>query len=237
MSYRVDVLDHGFVELIDVMGDYREPARAARISYGPANNARTWEQDAKLTRYLWENKHTTPFEMVELKWRAKMPIFVARQWVRHRTANINEFSMRYADPTKLSEGDEIDYYTPEQWRAQDTVNKQGSLVYEDGAWQHNSTTQYQEQMEGCIRLYQTMKANGHANELARLILPVSVYTEWIWKNDLHNTLHFLTLRTDEQAQREMRSFANAMRKIMHEHEKLSPLMKIVDPNFPDSMND
>ena len=220
----VKVLDHGFVELIDVMGDEQEVARAARISYGQTNE-RSWEQDAKLIKYLWENKHTTPFEMIELKFRAKMPIFVARQWVRHRTANINEFSMRYADPTRLSKGNEIDYYTPEKWRGPDPKNKQGSINF-DGGENQQLTNLYHAAMNRNIMLYDEMsKQLGVANEMARMVLPVSVYTEWIWKNDLHNTLHFLKLRTDEHAQWEMRQYADAMLQLLRE--QFPRLMEIV----------
>lgn len=225
---RINVLDHGFVELIDVMGDDAEPARAARISYGNTNE-RSWAQDAKLIKYLWDNQHTTPFEMIELKWRAKMPIFVARQWVRHRTANINEFSMRYADPERLSEAGQIDYYTPELWRTRDEGNKQGSVAWNaDHLLKQDIDTEYKTAMELSISSYKWLQEHGVANELARMVLPVSTFTEWIWKNDLHNTLHFLKLRTDEHAQWEMRQYANAMLSIMKE--RLPNLMSIVWPD-------
>lgn len=227
MGYRIQVLDHGFVELLDVMGDEQEVARAARISYGRHEQQRTWEQDAKLTQYLWDNLHTTPFEMIELKFQAKMPIFVARQWVRHRTANINEFSMRYADPERLSVLGEIDYYVPETWRVSDPNNKQGSLTSDriDPYW---NTQEYKDRCDAAIALYKIMQARGVANEMARMVLPVSVYTEWVWKNDLHNTLHFLKLRTDEHAQWEMRQYANAMLQLLQE--RLPRLMEVVWPS-------
>lgn len=226
---KVNVLDHGFVELIDIMGDDAEPARAARISYGNSG-AREWGTpdkrgtDSNLISYLWENHHTTPFEMIELKWRAKMPIFVARQWVRHRTANINEFSMRYADPSKIAEEQgKIDYYYPEVWRRSDIANKQGSVVDTN----ISDDEVYSDAVETAISAYKLLQERGIANEMARMVLPVSVYTEWIWKNDLHNTLHFLKLRTDEHAQWEMRQYANAMLSIMQE--RLPNLMSIVWP--------
>lgn len=205
---RLGVLDHGFVELIDIMGDDREPARAARLSYKDGK-WREPEKDYKLSRYLLRNHHTTPFEMVELKWRVKLPIFVARQWVRHRTANINEFSMRYADPERLSEGDAIDYYTPATWRVSDPDNKQGSIAPVDNDWVH-VTNMYNGATRNAIGHYRWLQSQGVANEQARMILPVSVYTEWIWKNDLHNTFHFLRLRADSHAQWEIQEYAHAM---------------------------
>lgn len=233
---RLNVLDHGFVELIEVMGDDAEPARAARISYGNTNE-RSWAQDAKLIKYLWDNQHTTPFEMIELKWRAKMPIFVARQWVRHRTANINEFSMRYADPERLSESGEIEFYIPDEWRYPDPTNKQGSQSNPSGPYdqtvEEGLRDDYFTIARDAVQWYKLAQKAGIANEMARMILPVATYTEWIWKNDLHNTLHFLKLRTDEHAQWEMRCYADAMRTILHD--RLPNLMNIVDSTFPDVM--
>lgn len=221
---REDVLDHGFIELIDMMGDDREPARAARISYNDGVEY-TAAQDERLALYLLVNRHTTPFEMVQLKWRVKLPIFVARQWVRHRTASINEFSMRYADPKRLSENEEMDYYTPEVWRRPDTENKQGSI--EDPAVTRESeelTRHYRHAIGTSIIRYHWLQGMGVANEQARMVLPVSVYTEWIWLNDLHNTLHFLDLRDDSHAQWEIQQYAIAMKNIMHA--QLPQLMKI-----------
>lgn len=224
MVERREVLDHGFVELIDIMGDDAEPARAARISYGNINE-RNWDQDAKLIKYLWDNQHTTPFEMIELKWRMKMPIFVARQIVRHRTANINEFSMRYADPTRLSEQDKIEYYTPEIFLGQDGVNKQSSSQPLDD--QIEALIQYTRGCDTAISAYKDLITLGVSREIARGTLPVATYTEWIWKNDCWNTLHFLKLRTDEHAQYETRMYANAMLSIMQE--RLPNLMSVVWP--------
>ena len=221
---RIPVLDHGFVELIDVMGDDAEVARAARISYGNTSD-RAWEQDAKLTRYLWDNQHSTPFEMVELKFRMKMPIFVARQLVRHRTANINEFSMRYADPEKIAEGESIDFYTPTAWRGPDLVNKQGSVPQD--VWDEFLYGNYQNQCEGAVAIYKRLQQYGVANEMARMVLPVSVYTEWVWKCDLKNTLHLIQLRTDSHAQWETQEYARAMLKLLRE--ALPKLMEVVMP--------
>lgn len=204
---RIDVLDHGFVELIDHMGDEQEVARAARISYGNSEE-RSLEKDMKLTKYLWDNRHTSPFEMIELKWRVKCPIFVARQWLRHRTANINEMSLRY------TELDDVEYYVPEVWRAQDSRNKQGSSgIAEDF---EGAVADYYYGMESAVSMYYALLKDGVAREQARMVLPVSVYTEFIWKNDLHNTLHFLGLRADSHAQWEIQQYAQAMIEIIKE---------------------
>lgn len=208
------VLDHGFVELIDIMGDDYEPARAARLSYKDGKE-RSTEADLKLSYYLLKHNHTTPFEMVELKWRVKLPIFVARQWVRHRTANINEFSMRYADPERLSEGDRIDFYTPDEWRRPNPDNKQGSIAWDSPAKHNHATSEYARAVQHAITNYHFLQREGIANEQARMVLPVSVYTEWIWKNDLHNTFHFLRLRADPHAQWEMQEYARAMIAILN----------------------
>lgn len=222
-----NVLDHGYVDLLDLMGDDAEAARAARISYGTLN-ARPWEQDAKLTRYLYENHHTSPFEMIELKFRMKLPIFVARQIIRHRTANVNEFSMRYADPSTISDsGEDIDYYVPKEWRKPDAKNKQGSIPFEKFD-NYSIFVAYEEGCEESIRIYKELQATGVANEMARMILPVSVYTLWVWKNDLHNILHFLRLRTDSHASWETQQYAFAMVELIRE--QLPLLMEVVWPN-------
>lgn len=217
------VLDHGLVELLDVMGDDAEPARAARVSYGHYAE-RPWEKDAKLIRYLWEHGHTSPFEMVELKWRIRAPIFVARQWMRHRTANVNEFSMRYADAGDVY-GGEIRFYTPERWRRTSAANKQSST----GTFPGNLNAEMREDQralaETAIRGYRKLIDAGVAPEMARIVLPVSVYSEWIWKNDLHNTLHFLKLRSADGAQWEIQQYANAMVELLRE--RLPKLMEIV----------
>lgn len=219
----IPVLDHGFVELIDLMGDDAEVARAARISYGNTND-REWSADAKLTKYLNDNHHTSPFEMIELKFRMKMPIFVARQLIRHRTANVNEFSMRYADPEKISDSDSIDYYYPAEWRRPDAVNKQGSVI--DPVITDDEI--YSDAVENAISAYKLLQQRGIANEMARMVLPLSTYTEWVWKNDLHNTLHLLRLRTDEHAQWETRCYAEAMLKCLKI--ALPKLMEVVWSN-------
>ncbi len=156
-----------------------------------------------------------------------MPIVVARQWVRHRTASITEFSMRYADAGDLSAG-VVEYYVPELWRTQNATNKQGSDPKDDLMWNKDNTDEYRRAIDECITVYEGLLEEGVANEMARLVLPVSVYTEWVWKIDLHNLLHFLKLRTDSHAQWEMQQYANAM--LQQLQERLPNLMEVVWPN-------
>jgi thymidylate synthase (FAD) len=220
---RINVLDHGFVELLDVMGDDREPARAARVSYSDGIE-RTTAQDMKLTRYLLDHGHMSPFEMVEVKFRIKAPIFVARQLVRHRTANWNEFSMRYADPGRISETEDIEFYTPDAFAAQGVDNKQssgGSLSDYAGL---NLRLRYVQQVATSIGAYEALVAQGVSREQARLVLPVSVYTEWVWKNDLRNTWGLLEQRDHADAQAETRQYAQAMATLLRA--RLPLLMEI-----------
>lgn len=199
------ILDHGFVQPIDYMGNDLDIVQAARVSYGQSNKGVS--EDKALLRYLLRHRHTTPFEMCEVKFRCKMPIFVARQWIRHRTANVNEMSMRYTNAPD-------EFYVPriENVSLQSTSNKQGRqaepvsrAVYDEVAalLMESSTVDY-------ARYERIAKELGVARELARTILPVSLYTQWIWKIDLHNLMHFLTLRLDSHAQYEIRVFAQAM---------------------------
>lgn len=212
----MQVLDNGYVELVDVMGDDHEPARAARISYGNYDEVRDWETDAKLTRYLWTHKHTSPFEQVELKFKVKAPIFVARQWLRHRTANVNEISYRYTEAPD-------EFYIPEHFREQSTTNRQNSgEPIRDGGQMVNDYLHYvQHAREG----YERLLDGGASREMARMALPVSQYTQFVWKNDLHNTLHFLRLRTATDAGWEIRQYSLAMVHLIKE--RLPKLMEIV----------
>jgi thymidylate synthase (FAD) len=202
-TQRREVLDHGYVELVDVMGNDQAIVEAARQSIAGAN-VRPVSEDRGLIRYLMRNRHTTPFEMVELKFRAKMPIFVARQWVRHRTASINEMSARYSE---LPE----EYYVPRQEniKLQATKNKQGRASEEMG----NSASHRHAFAVGATASfadYQCRLDEGMARELARINLPLSAYTEWYWKIDLHNLFGFLSLRMHEHSQYEIRVYAEAM---------------------------
>ncbi|MFQ5538141.1 MAG: FAD-dependent thymidylate synthase [Gemmatimonadota bacterium] len=197
------VLDHGFVSLVDYMGSDEDVERAARVSYG--FGTRKVSQTRGLVRYLRRHRHTTPSEMVELKFHCAMPMFVARQWIRHRTASVNELSARYSLMPLL-------FYMPEeeQFALQSRSNKQGR---EAGA----PPEVYREAVERWERLraqsgdtYQWLLEEDVAREIARIDLPLSTYTQWYWKIDLHNLLHFLTLRVDARAQWEIRQFARVI---------------------------
>ncbi len=201
-------LDKGFVRLIDVMGDDRAIVQAARVSYG--EGTRTPSDDRKLIRYLMRHRHTSPFEMVEFKFHIKLPIFVARQWIRHRTANVNEYSGRYSI---LRE----EFYEPalEQIRPQSPANKQGRASTPLPEAQAQAILQRLRRTQQALYAeYQELLAQNVARELARINLPLSLYTEWYWKIDLHNLFHFLRLRLDEHAQYEIRVYARAIAEIV-----------------------
>jgi len=198
------VLDHGFVSLVDYMGTDSCIERAARVSYGYGTRASN--QTRGLLRYLRRHLHTTPSEMVELKFHCCMPVFVARQWIRHRTANVNEYSGRYSLMPML-------FYTPskEQLQKQSKSNHQGrsgeglsQATYDTAIAQWNDLrTKGQAQ-------YEWLTDNDVARELARIDLPLSCYTQWYWKIDLHNLLHFLKLRADSHAQWEIQEYGRVM---------------------------
>lgn len=209
------VLDHGHVKLLDMMGDDMTPVRAARVSYD--QELKGIKQDTKLLKYLIKNGHTSPLEQVVLTWEMKMPIFVARQIVRHRTASLNEVSQRY------TELDPPEFYIPSNFRGQDNNNLQGSTNY-GVTNQSVSDIILQEHFKYATQGYQRLLNMGVAREQARIILPLSTYTKWIWTNDLHNTLHFLKLRMDEHTQWETRQYAIAMYDIMKE--KLPIIMTV-----------
>ncbi len=209
-SYEHKVLDHGFVRLVDYMGDDNAIVQAARVSYGAGT--KNVSSDRQLIRYLMRHRHTTPFEMCEVKFHVKLPIFVARQWIRHRTANVNEISGRYSEMVD-------EFYVPEleQIRPQSVINKQGRS---EDAFETDEATEIQAQLSETQReLYSEYKESldkNLARELARINLPLSLYTEWYWKIDLHNLFHFLHLRLDAHAQFEIRVFAEAMAAITKE---------------------
>jgi thymidylate synthase (FAD) len=211
---QIPVLDHGFIALLDVMprlvpeGQTADQAivQAARVSYG--QGTKRLSEDRGLLRYLLRHRHTTPFEMVEFKFHVRLPIFVARQWIRHRTANVNEYSGRYSIMPER-------FYHPQadEVREQSKGNRQGgeeSIGVETG----EAFLEYLSQAEGQHQRYLELSEQGVARELARLGLPLSMYTEWYWKCDLHNVLHFLSLRIDEHAQREIRAYAEAMLRLI-----------------------
>ena len=199
----IKCLDKGFVRLVDSMGGDDAIVQAARVSYGKGTSKVS--QDRGLIRYLMRHRHTTPFEMVEFKFHCKMPIFVARQWVRHRTANINEYSLRYSEAR-----DEFYLPDPEYIQFQSSLNKQGRLGEVSASLKKKVSDYFQEISSRSFEIYSELNDAGVARELARAVLPVNLYTEWYWKNDLHNLLHFVGLRSDSHAQYEIRVFSDAM---------------------------
>ena len=199
----IKCLDKGFVRLVDSMGGDDAIVQAARVSYGKGTSEVS--QDRGLIRYLMRHRHTTPFEMVEFKFHCKMPIFVARQWVRHRTANINEYSLRYSEAR-----DEFYFPEPEHIQFQSALNKQGRAGKVPKKLTDKVLNYFQEISDRSFEMYQELNEAGLARELIRAILPVNLYTEWYWKNDLHNLLHFIGLRSDPHAQYEIRVFSDAM---------------------------
>jgi thymidylate synthase (FAD) len=197
------VLDHGFVSLVDYMGTDEDVERAARVSYG--YGTRKTSQTRGLIRYLRRHHHTTPSEMVELKFHCVMPIFVARQWIRHRTASVNELSARYSLMPLL-------YYRPEakQFELQSRSNRQGREGGAPAEVYAEAVRRWDALREDAGGAYAWMLEQDVARELARIDLPLSTYTQWYWKIDLHNLLHFLTLRVDPRAQWEIQEFARVM---------------------------
>ena len=211
------VLDHGFVRVVDYMGDDAAIVQAARVSYG--KGTRKVSEDRGLINYLMRHRHTTPFEMCEIKYHVKLPIFVARQWIRHRTANVNEYSARYSILDQ-------EFYLPdrEHLAAQSAVNRQGRGDVLQGAEAEQVLELLREDASRCWRNYAWMlndegealdtphdpSRQGLARELARMNLTLNTYTQWYWKVDLHNLLHFLSLRADSHAQYEIRVYAETM---------------------------
>ena len=205
------VLDHGFVRVIDYMGDDAAICQAARVSYG--KGTKSVQNDEGLIRYLMRHWHSTPFEMCEIKLHVKLPVFVARQWIRHRTANVNEYSARYSILDR-----EFYIPAPEHVAAQSVVNNQGRgdiLTGEEAArvleiLKADSARAY----DNYENMISQDGQQGLARELARMNLPANIYTQWYWKVDLHNLLHFLRLRADAHAQYEIRVYAEEMCKIV-----------------------
>jgi thymidylate synthase (FAD) len=194
--------------LVDVMGDDAAIVQAARVSYG--QGTKTVNEDRGLIRYLMRHKHTSPFEMVELKFHVKLPIFIARQWIRHRTANVNEYSGRYSEMK-----DECYLPELEQIRLQAKNNKQGRA---DETLESNDAETVRDILSSgqtaAFADYKSMLDLGLAREIARINLPLSTYTEWYWKIDLHNLLHFIRLRLDSHAQYEIRVYAEAIAEML-----------------------
>jgi len=211
----IKVLDHGFIRVIDYMGTDQSIVQAARVSYG--EGTKKLREDRGLIRYLLSHWHTTPFEMCEIKFHVKLPIFVARQWIRHRTANVNEYSARYSVLDR-------EFYVPEinQLGSQSTTNKQGrseslnknfakqaqKLIKDNSNQLYDD---YQNLLNGnLLNKDEYEDEEGLARELARTTLPLNYYTQWYWKVDLHNLMHFLKLRADSHAQYEIQIYAEKM---------------------------
>jgi thymidylate synthase (FAD) len=210
------VLDHGFVRVIDYMGDDSSVVQAARVSYG--RGTRRVSEDRALIRYLLRHHHTTPFEMAEIKLHVKLPIFVARQWIRHRTASVNEYSARYSILDK-----EFYIPAPENLATQSTSNRQGRGATLDGlaasrvldVLRSDAETAYKHYLEMLNENGETKPdGQGLARELARMNLSLNFYTQWYWKIDLHNFMNFLRLRSDSHAQYEIRVYAEVMLGLM-----------------------
>jgi thymidylate synthase (FAD) len=200
IGVRHPVLTHGFVALVDYMGDDAAIVQAARVSYG--RGTKSVRDDRGLVRYLLRHRHTTPFEMVELKFLVRLPIFVARQWVRHRAASLNEHSARYSIVP-----DEYEVPPPEEVRHQSTHNRQGRGGPLDPEVVDRFRSDLGKVAGEAYSVYERALAAGVARETARLVLPVAYYTQWYWKTNLWNLFHFLSLRLDAHAQEEIRLYA------------------------------
>ncbi len=233
-------LDHGFIRIVDYMGDEAAITQAARVSYG--KGTKSVSEDRGLIRYLLSHRHTTPFEMCEIKLHVKLPIFVARQWIRHRTASVNEYSARYSILAK-------EFYIPDprDIMPQSKTNAQGREGALPAEVRNAMVKTIKHQSHGAYDVYQELASGwpwfqdngdpipdtgnpaeddtyrrphegdfGMARELARMVVPPNVYTEWYWKVDLHNLLHFLSLRADPHAQMEIRIYAEAICRIVQE---------------------
>ena len=207
------ILDHGFIRLIDYMGDDAAIVQAARVSYGAGT--KHVQNDEGLIRYLMRHWHSTPFEMCEIKLHVKLPVFVARQWIRHRTANVNEYSARYSILDR-----EFYIPAPEHLAAQSVVNNQGRGEVLTGAESARVLELLKSDANRAYDNYEAMLSTdgqqGLARELARMNLPTNIYTQWYWKVDLHNLFHFLRLRADPHAQYEIRVYAEAIAAVVRD---------------------
>lgn len=214
-------LNHGFVRLVDYMGSDESIVQSARVSYG--KGTKSISEDRTLIRYLLRHQHTTPFEMVEFKFHIKLPIFVARQWIRHRTASVNEYSGRYSVFS-----DEFYLPEPEVIKLQSKSNKQGRADEElSDELKKKVIDIFTNGQQNSFSDYNSLLEENLSRELARINLPLSLYTQWYWKTDLHNLLHFLKLRLDHHAQFEIRVYA----------EVISGIIKKIVPVTWDAFND
>ena len=211
----IPVLDHGFIRVVDYMGDDTSIVQAARVSYG--KGTKKVSTDAGLIKYLMRHWHSTPFEMCEIKYHVKLPIFIARQWIRHRTANVNEYSARYSILDK-----EFYLPTPKHLASQSQINRQGRGNILEGEQAKKVLDLLKSDAEQAYNNYENMLNEkydgsvidkdkvGLARELARMNLTLNTYTQWYWKTDLLNLMNFLRLRADDHAQYEIRAYADAM---------------------------
>lgn len=211
------ILDHGFIRVVDYMGGDKSIVQAARVSYGKGTKSSS--QDRGLIRYLMKHRHTTPFEMCEIKLHVKLPIFIARQWIRHRMASVNEYSARYSILEK-------EFYIPEQAAEQSNINNQGRgsvILGQEGEEDLNIMRDFSKEAYDKYSYLMNFDETGNkidenrtgiARELARMVLPTNYYTQWYWKIDLHNLLHFISLRADSHAQYEIRVYAEKIAEIV-----------------------
>ena len=206
-GYTIKCLDHGFVRYIDHVGTDLDILEAARISYKSPSKGE--EADKKLLAYLWKSKHTSPFEMVKIKFNIKLPILVMRQLVRHRMQNLNEVSARY---TQLP----CEFYIPKVWRQQDFKNKQGSIKARKDFPHDQFEDMVKSQVSEAYRIYERLLDCGVAREMARMVLPLNIYTEIYSCWDMKNLLHFITLRDDSHAQAEIQEYGKAVKSICEE---------------------
>ncbi len=219
---RITLLGKGHADLIDVMGDELAIVNAAKVSYSKHATKLT-KNNIKLIKYLWDHRHTTPFEMVEFKFRVKVPIFIRAQWHRHRTWSYNEISRRYTS-------DDMGFHIPETFRKQAEKNKQGS----EGEFNDSENEAFRKEMESitkkCFDIYDKWISLGMVREQARMILPQNMWTEYYAKVDLHNLLHFLRLRLDPHAQYEIRVYAEALLEL------ITPIVPNVVEFFKESLD-
>jgi len=204
-DFHKKVLDKGYIRVVDIMGNDTSIVQAARVSYG--KGTKKVSQDRSLIRYLLRHKHTSPFEMCVIKLHLKMPIFIARQWVRHRTASVNEYSARYSVMPD-------EYYIPEKIEFQSQDNKQGRSGELDAKESKKIIKQIKEHSHKSHKFYQNLLDANVARELARSVLPINVYTEFYWQMNLHNLLHFVRLRSHPTAQYEIRVYSDIIQEIL-----------------------
>ncbi|MDU0342987.1 FAD-dependent thymidylate synthase [Bosea rubneri] len=219
LGQEIRVLDHGFIRVVDYMGNDDAVVQAARVSYG--TGTKSVSDDRNLIRYLLRHRHTTPFEMAEIKFHVKLPIFVARQWIRHRMASVNEYSARYSVLDRefyVPTGDAIAVQSKDNRQGRSTAVSIEQAEVVERSMSESAESAYDTYLELLNEDSGSFKSNearsGIARELARAVLPVSYYTQWYWKIDLHNLMHFLELRADRHAQYEIRRYAEELLKIV-----------------------